>query len=92
VITNSVLNNLNYGSEVHSLTSSNQHINAYGKNKAIIMNLHRFHGPVELKGNVIKNNHIFIPSAILSNQLDMISSKNIVDVTLDRKESAKIHD
>jgi hypothetical protein len=41
---------------------------------------------------VIKNNHIFIPSAILSNQLDMISSKNIVDVTLDRKESAKIHD
>lgn len=56
------------------------------------MNLHRFHGPVELKGNVIKNNHIFIPSAILSNQLDMISSKNIVDVTLDRKESAKITD
>jgi hypothetical protein len=48
-------------------------LNSYGKNEAIILNLDRFHGPVEIIGNIIKNNHVFIPSAILSNHFDTMA-------------------
>jgi hypothetical protein len=36
-------------------------------NRGIIVNVDNFNGKIEMIGNEIKNNHVFIPSAILSN-------------------------
>ena len=69
ILKDSTFENLNYGQQVHALSSSDSTLNPFGTNQGIILNLNQFNGQVEIIGNRIKKNHVFIPSAIFSNYI-----------------------
>ena len=65
----STFENLNYGEALYGLNKlePDNHTTWFAQSRGIVINLHDFHGTVELLGNNVRHNFAFIPSAIAAN-------------------------